>query len=91
MRIVTRPDFDGIVCVVLIQEAENSALPVLWASPNDMQRGLVDVQADDIIANLPYNSNCDMWFDHHFSNQIHQSSSRWGNFKKPFDWMSNLV
>jgi oligoribonuclease NrnB/cAMP/cGMP phosphodiesterase (DHH superfamily) len=70
MRIVTRPDFDGIVCVVLIQEAENSALPVLWASPNDMQRGLVDIQAGDIIANLPYNSNCDMWFDHHFSNQI---------------------
>ncbi len=70
MRIVTRPDFDGIVCVVLIQEAENSPLPVLWASPNDMQRGLVDIQPGDIIANLPYNPNCALWFDHHFSNQI---------------------
>ncbi len=70
MRIVTRPDFDGIVCVVLIQEAENSPLPVLWASPNDMQKGLVDIQPDDIIANLPYNQNCALWFDHHFSNQI---------------------
>jgi len=70
MRIVTRPDFDGIVCVVLIQEAENSSLPVLWASPNDMQRGLVDIQPGDIITNLPYNQNCDLWFDHHFSNQI---------------------
>ena len=70
MRIVTRPDFDGIVCVVLIQEAENSSLPVLWASPNDMQRGLVDIQPSDIIANLPYNPNCSLWFDHHFSNQI---------------------
>ncbi len=70
MRIVTRPDFDGIVCVVLIQESENSSLPVLWASPNDMQRGLFDIQQGDIIANLPYNPKCTLWFDHHFSNQI---------------------
>jgi len=70
MRIVTRPDFDGIVCVVLIQEAEKSTRPVLWASPDDMQRGLVDIQPGDIIANLPYNPNCALWFDHHYSNQI---------------------
>jgi hypothetical protein len=32
-----------------------------------MQAGKVDVQEGDIICNLPYHSNCGMWFDHHSS------------------------
>ncbi len=68
MRIVTRPDFDGIVCAMLLQVAEGDGLPLVWAEPGDMQRGLVDVQSGDIVANLPYHPNCGLWFDHHFSN-----------------------
>ncbi len=68
MRIVTRPDFDGIVCAVLLKVAEGDDLPLVWAEPGDMQRGLVDVRPGDIVANLPYNANCGLWFDHHFSN-----------------------
>ncbi|MBL0713475.1 MAG: exopolyphosphatase [Desulfosarcina sp.] len=68
MRIVTRPDFDGIVCAMLLKVAEGGDLPVVWAEPGDMQRGLVDVRPGDIVANLPYNENCGLWFDHHFSN-----------------------
>ena len=44
MRIVTRPDFDGIVCGVLILEAENASTPVKWVSPGDMQRGNIDIR-----------------------------------------------
>jgi oligoribonuclease NrnB/cAMP/cGMP phosphodiesterase (DHH superfamily) len=73
MRIVTRPDFDGIVCAVLIRNAENATLPVKWASPNDMQQGRVDIHSGDIIANLPYHHSCSLWFDHHFSNRIRHS------------------
>jgi len=68
MRIVTRPDFDGVVCAVLLRDALDPALPILWAEPGDMQRGEVDVQAGDILANLPFHPNCAMWFDHHYSN-----------------------
>ena len=68
MRIVTRPDFDGLVCAMLLRIAEGSDLPLVWAEPGDMQRGLVDVHPGDIVANLPYNANCGLWFDHHFSN-----------------------
>ncbi len=68
MRIVTRPDFDGIVCALLLRESEGDDLPLVWAEPGDMQRGLVDVHPGDIVANLPYNANCGLWFDHHFSN-----------------------
>jgi oligoribonuclease NrnB/cAMP/cGMP phosphodiesterase (DHH superfamily) len=70
MRIVTRPDFDGVVCAVLLFEAEAISVPVMWAAPNDMQKGLVKIQSGDIIANLPYDDRCSLWFDHHFSNRI---------------------
>jgi nanoRNase/pAp phosphatase (c-di-AMP/oligoRNAs hydrolase) len=43
---------------------------VKWVEPNDMQRGLVDVRAGDIIANLPYDDRCTLWFDHHHTNRI---------------------
>ncbi|MFC1886491.1 exopolyphosphatase [Thermodesulfobacteriota bacterium] len=70
MRIVTRPDFDGIVCAVLLYEAEQITGPVKWVEPNDMQKGLIKIQPSDIVANLPYSENCALWFDHHYSNRI---------------------
>ena len=69
MRIVTRPDFDGVVCAVLLYEVERITKLTKWVEPNEMQKGLVSIHKDDIIANLPYNENCAMWFDHHYSNQ----------------------
>jgi len=70
MRIVTRPDFDGIVCAVLLYEALDVGAPVLWAEPNDVQKGLLQIQEGDIIANLPYDERCTLWFDHHYTNQV---------------------
>jgi len=70
MRIVTRPDFDGVICAVLLYEAEDIVEPVQWVEPSDMQKGLVDVHPGDIIANLPYNEKCTLWFDHHYTNKI---------------------
>ena len=70
MRIVTRPDFDGIVCAVLLYEVEDITEPVKWVEPNDMQNCRVEVRSSDIIANLPYNENCALWFDHHYTNRI---------------------
>jgi oligoribonuclease NrnB/cAMP/cGMP phosphodiesterase (DHH superfamily) len=35
-----------------------------------VQRGLFDIQNEDIIANLPYDERCALWFDHHYTNQI---------------------
>ena len=70
MRIVTRPDFDGIVCAVLLFEALDIKHPVLWVEPNVVQNGRIDIQNEDIIANLPYDDRCALWFDHHYTNQI---------------------
>ena len=70
MRIVTRPDFDGIVCAVLLYEALDIDKPTLWVEPNDVQKGCIDILDQDVIANLPYDERCALWFDHHFTNQI---------------------
>ena len=70
MRIVTRPDFDGIVCAVLLIDALDIKEPVRWVEPNVLQRGQVEILKGDVIANLPYADNCTLWFDHHHTNQI---------------------
>ena len=70
MRIVTRPDFDGVVCAVLLIDAEDVSDPVQWVEPGDMKNGLIRVRHDDIIANLPHGPGCALWFDHHYTNKI---------------------
>ena len=70
MRIVTRPDFDGVVCAVLLLDVFDGKPAVVWAEPNELQKGLVAIQARDIIANLPYHEACELWFDHHYTNRI---------------------
>ncbi len=70
MRIVTRPDFDGVVCAVLLIDALGIKEPVRWVEPSDLQRGQVEIRTGDIIANLPYHDKCTFWFDHHYTNQV---------------------
>ncbi|MCP4023583.1 MAG: exopolyphosphatase [Desulfobacteraceae bacterium] len=68
MRIVTRPDFDGIVCAVFLFEAEDITNGIKWVEPDQIQKNSVDIRTGDIMANLPYDSRCSLWFDHHVSN-----------------------
>jgi len=74
MRIVTRPDFDGIVCAVLLRQALESSLPIHWIEPNAIQAGTADIQDGDILANLPWHPHAHLWFDHHVSNESAQGA-----------------
>jgi hypothetical protein len=67
MRLVTRADFDGLVCGALVTKFE-SIDDYLYVEPKFMQDGQVDIRAGDIITNLPYHPNCTLWFDHHITN-----------------------
>lgn len=73
MRIVTRPDFDGIVCAVLLYQAENIDSGIQWVEPNEIQAGKARIVKGDILANLPYSPDCTLWFDHHISNKPQKS------------------
>src|SRR5436305_7544377 len=64
MRLVTRGDLDGLTCAVLLslnEEIDGISL----IHPQDISDGRADIRPGDIIANLPYHPDCDMWFDHH--------------------------
>ncbi len=69
VRIITRPDFDGIVCAVLLKAVLGDPTPVLWAQPNQIQSGALTTESADVVANLPLAGACKLWFDHHISNR----------------------
>lgn len=67
-RLVTRSDFDGLVCAVLLKEL-GMISSFKFVHPKDMQDGKVEVDEHDILANVPFVPGCGLWFDHHFSEQ----------------------
>ncbi|MBI4527210.1 MAG: exopolyphosphatase [Deltaproteobacteria bacterium] len=67
MRLVTRADFDGLVCGALLTAMEEIE-SYLFVEPKFMQDGVVEIRHGDVIANLPYHPNCSLWFDHHITN-----------------------
>ncbi len=66
MRLVTRSDFDGLVCGALLKEI---GIIDSWkfAHPKDLQDGLIEIDENDCLANVPYVEGCGLWFDHHSS------------------------
>ncbi|MGB0697707.1 MAG: exopolyphosphatase [Rhodospirillaceae bacterium] len=68
-RLVTRSDFDGLVCAALLKELDLID-DIKFVHPKDMQDGTVDVTAKDITTNLPYVDGVHLAFDHHLSETI---------------------
>jgi nanoRNase/pAp phosphatase (c-di-AMP/oligoRNAs hydrolase) len=65
-RLVTRSDFDGLVCAALLNEI-GLVGDVLFVHPKDVQDGKVVLTDNDITTNLPYRSEVALSFDHHAS------------------------
>ena len=68
-RLVTRSDFDGLVCAVLLKHL-NLINDIKFVHPKDMQDGKVDITSADITTNLPYVPSARLAFDHHLSETI---------------------
>ncbi|PHV12687.1 exopolyphosphatase [Chitinimonas sp. BJB300] len=68
-RLITRSDFDGLVCAVLLNELDMID-DILFVHPKDMQDGKVSVTPRDISTNLPYVPGLHMAFDHHLSETL---------------------
>ncbi|SBS30437.1 hypothetical protein MAQ5080_01668 [Marinomonas aquimarina] len=73
-RLVTRSDFDGLVCAVLLKDLDLID-DILFVHPKDMQDGKVDINANDITTNLPYVAGCHLAFDHHLSETVRNDSN----------------
>src|ERR1700690_2872338 len=65
-RLITRSDFDGLVCAVLLKELDLLD-GITFVHPKDMQDGKVPVTSRDITTNLPYVEGVHLAFDHHHS------------------------
>jgi nanoRNase/pAp phosphatase (c-di-AMP/oligoRNAs hydrolase) len=68
-RLVTRSDFDGLACAVLLKHLDLIG-DIVFVHPKDMQDGKVDVSGADITTNLPYRPEVHLCFDHHFSETL---------------------
>jgi nanoRNase/pAp phosphatase (c-di-AMP/oligoRNAs hydrolase) len=68
-RLVTRSDFDGLVCAALLKEL-GLLDEILFVHPKDVQDGKVELTANDITTNLPYRPEVALAFDHHSSEEM---------------------
>jgi len=64
MRLVTRGDLDGLTSAVILTMKEPIG-ELLLVHPQDITDKDVEIRSEDILANLPYDPRCGMWFDHH--------------------------
>ena len=74
-RLVTRSDFDGLVCAVLLNELKLID-DIKFVHPKDMQDGKIEITARDITTNLPYVPTAHLAFDHHESETIRNTGER---------------
>jgi oligoribonuclease NrnB/cAMP/cGMP phosphodiesterase (DHH superfamily) len=66
MRLLTRSDFDGLVCAAILKGLR-IVNEICYVHPKDVQDNKIKTTKNDVIANLPYVKDCKMWFDHHSS------------------------
>jgi nanoRNase/pAp phosphatase (c-di-AMP/oligoRNAs hydrolase) len=81
MRLLTRSDFDGLACAVLLREL-GYITEYRFVHPKDMQDGAVAVTENDVLANVPFVPGCGLWFDHH-SSEVSRGTHL-GGFKGSF-------
>jgi nanoRNase/pAp phosphatase (c-di-AMP/oligoRNAs hydrolase) len=74
-RLVTRSDFDGLVCAVLLKHLDLID-DILFVHPKDMQDGKIAISGRDITTNLPYVAGAHLAFDHHSSETLRNTGAR---------------
>ncbi len=68
-RLVTRSDFDGLVCAALLKHL-GILDDILFVHPKDVQDGQVELGPNDVTTNLPYHPDVAISFDHHHSETL---------------------
>ena len=82
-RLVTRSDFDGLVCAVLLKELDMID-EIKFVHPKDMQDGKIEITNNDISTNLPYVEGVYLAFDHHFSETLRHDKIKINHIIDPY-------
>ena len=77
-RLITRSDFDGLVCAMLLRELEMID-EIKFVHPKDVQDGKVDINENDITTNLPFDPRVGLAFDHHESELDRNNMEAYGH------------
>ena len=75
-RLVTRSDFDGLVCAMLLREL-NLVDEIKFVHPKDVQDGKVELSENDITTNLPFDKRVGLAFDHHESELLRNNEEEY--------------
>lgn len=81
-RLVTRSDFDGLVCAVLLKDMDLID-DIKFVHPKDMQDGIVEITENDIVTNLPYVEKAHLIFDHHLSETVRNKGKKKNHIIEP--------
>ncbi len=76
-RLVTRSDFDGLVCAMILKE-KGLIDDIKFVHPKDVQDGKVDITSNDITTNLPWDPRVGLAFDHHESELTRNAGEDFG-------------
>ncbi|MCR5718433.1 MAG: exopolyphosphatase [Oscillospiraceae bacterium] len=76
-RLVTRSDFDGLVCAMLLKEL-NLIDEIKFVHPKDVQDGKIELSRNDITTNLPFDKRVGLAFDHHESELLRNNPDDFG-------------
>ncbi|NAZ75991.1 exopolyphosphatase [Kineococcus sp. T13] len=71
---MTRSDFDGLVCAVLLRQLD-LVDEITFVHPKDVQDGAVEITSRDILTNLPYDPRAHLVFDHHHSETLRNAGA----------------
>lgn len=75
-RLVTRSDFDGLVCAMLLKELDIID-EIKFVHPKDVQDGKVELSENDITTNLPFDPRVGLAFDHHESELLRNDPEKY--------------
>lgn len=82
-RLVTRSDFDGLVCAVLLKHL-GLIEEITFVHPKDMQSGDIAITGSDITTNLPYVAAAHLSFDHHLSETVRNEGEKANHIIDPY-------
>ena len=79
MRLVTRADFDGLVCGTILCR-KGIVDDFLFIHPQNIQNEKLEITANDVLTNVPFDERAGLWFDHHSSEveRVNPDGRVWG-------------
>lgn len=79
MRLVTRADFDGLVCGTVLCR-KGIIDDFLFVHPQNIQNEKLEITTNDVLTNVPFDERAGLWFDHHSSEveRVNPDGRVWG-------------